>query len=231
MKVNNRYCSFYYEDDPDVGNISINRDTTALLVVDMQHVFVTRPKIEHPTQQDLERAERWEQFYRVIDNEVIPNNKKLIDAFRARFMDVTFARIAALTPSGRDRSLVQRESGFNDLLLPLDDPLGAIVPELAPLPGEIVFTKTTDSAVTGTNLDLVFRNMGIDTVVVTGVMTDQCASGTVRALADRSFRVWLIEDACRAATQELQDAELTILNNIYCHVINTQELLDALGAV
>ncbi|MBR2835222.1 MAG: cysteine hydrolase [Coriobacteriales bacterium] len=228
MKVNNRYCSFYYEDDPDVGEIAINPASTALLVVDMQYVFVTRPQIDNPTPQDLKRAELWEQYYQAIDSFVIPNNKKILEAFRARSMDVAFARIAALTPSGRDRSLVQRESGFNDLLLPLDDPLGAIVPELAPLPGEIVFTKTTDSAVTGTNLDLVFRNMGIDTVVVTGVMTDQCVSGTVRALADRSFRVWLIEDACRAATQELQDAELTILNNIYCHVISTEELLEAL---
>ena len=72
------------------------------------------------------------------------------------------------------------------------------------------------------------RNMGIDTVVVTGVLTDQCVSGTVRSLADESFKVWLIEDACMAATQELHDNELITLNNIYCHVINTQELLEAL---
>ena len=50
----------------------------------------------------------------------------------------------------------------------------------------------------------------------------------MRALADESFNVWLIEDACRAATEEIQRAELEILNNIYCHVINTEELLDAL---
>ena len=71
--------------------------------------------------------------------------------------------------------------------------------------------------------------MGIDTVIVTGTMTDQCVSGTVRDLSDESFHVWLIEDACLAATRELHEHELTVLNNIYCHVITTQELLNAIG--
>ena len=78
------------------------------------------------------------------------------------------------------------------------------------------------------NLRLLLHNMGIDTVVVTGVLTDQCVSGTVRSLADESFKVWLIEDACMAATEEIHNHELEILNNIYCHVINTEELLAAL---
>lgn len=60
-------------------------------------------------------------------------------------------------------------------------------------------------------------------------MTDQCVSGTVRDLSDESFHVWLIEDACLAATRELHEHELTVLNNIYCHVITTQELLNAIG--
>lgn len=228
MKVNDRYCSFYYEDDLERGTIEIDPATTALLIVDMQPVFVTRPQMIDPTPAELRRAERWEPYYQVIDSTVIPNNRRLLNAFRDRSMAISYARIACLRPDGRDRSLVQRSSGFNDLLLPLNDPQGQIIDELAPQPGEIVFTKTTDSAVTGTNLALVFKNMGIDTVVVTGVMLDQCVSGTVRALADESFKVWLVEDATRAATEELQVAELTILNNIYCHVVTTNELLAAL---
>ncbi len=229
MKVNDRYCSFYYEDDYDYGTIEIEKDKTALLVVDMQHVFITRPKRDNPTLEEIKHDERWEQFYEAIDNVVIPNNVRILDAFRQRNMSVNFARIACLKRDGSDRSLVQRSSGYNDLLIPLDDPIGEIVPELTPLDDEIVFTKTTDSAVAGTKITLALRNMGIDTVVVTGVLTDQCVSGTVRSLADESFKVWLIEDATRASTQEIQDAELAILNNIYCHVITTQELLEALG--
>ena len=224
MKVNDRYCSFYYENDPDVGQVAIEAASTALLVVDMQHVFVTRPE-----EREEAEAARWEPYYRHIDGVVVPNNARILEAFRAKGMDVSFARIACLRNDGADRSLVQRDSGYNELLLPLEHPQSQIVPELAPRGDEIVFTKTTDSVVTGTRLPLIFRNMGIETVVVTGVMTDQCVSGTVRALADESFKVWLIEDACAAATEELQRAELTIINNIYCHVIDTEELLAALA--
>ena len=41
MRVNNRYVSFYYENDNDMGAIEIDPEKTALLVVDMQHVFIT----------------------------------------------------------------------------------------------------------------------------------------------------------------------------------------------
>lgn len=229
IKVNDRHVSFYYENDHDYGKIEIDPKKTALLIIDMQHVFITRPTYEHPTAEQRAEALRWEQFYEAIDNVVVPNNKRLLDFFRARGMEVMFAKIQCRKKSGSDRSLDQKATGYNELLLPPGDPSAEIVPELAPIDDEIVLTKTTDSAVTGTSLRLMLHNMDIDTVVVTGVLTDQCVSGTVRSLADESFKVWLIEDACRASTAQIQANELEILNNIYCHVITTDELLEALS--
>lgn len=229
MKVNNRHVSFYYENDHDYGQIEIDPAKTALLVIDMQHVFISRKIIENPSPEEEAEAKRWEQFYQAIDDVVIPNNKRLLDYFRSHGMEVFFGKIQCRKKNGADRSLDQKATGYNELLLPPGDPRAEIVPELAPLDDEIVMMKTTDSALTGTNLRLILRNMDIDTVVVTGVLTDQCVSGTVRSLADESFKVWLIEDACRASTAEIQENELTILNNIYCHVITTDELLKALG--
>ena len=229
MKVNDRHVSFYYENDHDYGPVEIDPKKTALLVIDMQHVFITRPVVENPTEDQKKDAERWEQFYQKIDEEVVPNNSKLIEAFRKKGMEVIFAKIQTVTKNGRERSLDHCASGYNDLLQTADDPLTEIVPELQPLPGEIVVTKTTDSALTGSSLRLWLHNMGIDTVVVTGVLLDQCVSCTVRSLADESFKVWLIEDATRASTQQIQDNELEILNNIYCHVINTEECIEAIS--
>ena len=228
MRINDRHVSFYYENDEDTGEIRIDKKTTALLVVDMQHVFITRPVLENPTGAEKKNAERWEQFYKAIDEWVVPNNQRILKAFRDRGMEVVFAKIQCQKKKGQDRSLDHKATGFNELLLPPGDPSAEIVPELAPVADEIVITKTTDSVVTGTPLRLWLRNMGVDTVVVTGVLLDQCVSGTVRSLADESFNVWLIEDATRAATQKIHDAELEILNNIYCHVINTDELIRAL---
>ena len=159
MKVNDRHVSFYYENDDDYGKIEIDPKKTALLIIDMQHVFITRPVIENPTEAQKKEAERWEQFYKAIDETVVPNNKKLLDYFRAHEMDVMFAKIQCRQKSGRERSLDQKATGYNELLLVPGDPLADIVPELAPLPDEIVFAKTTDSALTGTNLRLTLFNM------------------------------------------------------------------------
>ena len=60
MRVNNRYVSFYYENDNDMGAIEIDPEKTALLVVDMQHVFITRPTLENPTPEELAEAENKE---------------------------------------------------------------------------------------------------------------------------------------------------------------------------
>lgn len=229
MRVNDRHVSFYYENDNDKGEIVINPKKTALLVIDMQHVFITRPVLDEPTGEELAEAKRWEPFYDKIDRVVVPNNQRLLKAFREKGMEVCFAKIQCRKKNGSDRSLDQKATGYNELLLPPGTPSAEIVPELAPMDDEIVITKTTDSVLTGSSLRLWLHNMGIDTVVVTGVLTDQCVSGTVRSLADESFNVWLIEDGCMASTQKIQDNELEILNNIYCHVINTDECLEALA--
>ena len=144
-------------------------------------------------------------------------------------MDVLHARIACLLENGKDRSLSQKKPGWNYLLLPKDREDAQIVAELAPREGEIVVTKTTDSALTGTNLRLVLHNMGIKNVVLTGIFTDQCISSTVRSLADESFNVILVEDCCAAGTDEIHRKELEILNMIYCHVISSGELMEIMG--
>lgn len=228
MRVNDRYLSFYYEADMEMGQIEMDPKSTALLIVDMQPVFVRRPQIENPTEFDKKEAIRWEPFYRQVEDVVIPNNQRLLAAFREKGLPVFFARIISQKKDGSDRSLDQKGTGYNALHLLENDPAGQVIEELAPLEDEVVIRKTTDSALTGSNLRLMLHNMGIDTVVVTGVLTDQCVSGTVRSLADESYKVWLIEDGCMAATHEIQEHELTVLNNIYCHVINTDECLAAL---
>ena len=229
MRVNDRYLSFYHVPDTEYMPIEIEKSKTALLIVDMQNEFVSRPVITEESS-DIAKSEalRWEPFYKKCEEVIIPNNRRILDAFREKSMNVCFAKIISLKKDGSDRSIDQKGTGFNAMHMMLGDHDGEIVPELTPIDDEIVVLKTTDSAITGTNLRLLLHNMGIDTVVVTGVLTDQCVSGTVRSLADESFKVWLIEDACMAATEEIQRNELEILNNIYCHVINTDELIAAL---
>ncbi len=212
------YRSFYYEQAPIPDDLEFAAAKTALLVIDVQNTYLTESK------DPIERA-RWAPFMTRMHQQVIPNIQRLIQACRSKDMNVLHARIACQTPDGRDRSLSQRKPGFNNLLLPKNDWESQIIDALAPKSEEIVVLKTTDSALTGTNLRLMLNNLGVQHVICVGIFTDQCVSSTVRSLADESFDVIVCHDACAAATDELHDNELKTINWIYCQVASTNETL------
>ena len=211
------FRSFYYQTAEEPDDILLPINETALLVMDIQNTYLEVPD-------DTEEAGRWAPFFDRMNNEVIPNTAKLVTKARENGMETVFARIACLTEDGRDRSLSQKKPGFNYLLLPKDRQDSFLVPELAPQGDEIVITKTTDSALTGTNLRLILHNIGVRNVIVAGIFTDQCISSTVRSLADESFNVIVVEDCCAAATMQLHQHELEIINMIYCHVVQLEDI-------
>jgi nicotinamidase-related amidase len=219
MSWKTAYRSFYYQGAPEPEALELAYDETVMLTIDIQNTYLEIAA-------DPEERARWEPFQRRMRETVIPNTRDLQDRFRERGMDVLHARIACLLEDGRDRSLSQKKPGWNYLLLPKDHHDAQIVPELAPREGEMVFTKTTDSALTGTNMRLVLQNMGVKNLVLTGIFTDQCVSSTVRSLADESFNVIVIEDCCAAGTDELHYRELEIINMIYCQVLSSEELTE-----
>ena len=47
----------------------------------------------------------------------------------------------------------------------------------------------------------------------------------MRSLADESFNVIVVEDCCAAATMDLHEKELEIINIIYCHVALLDEVV------
>ncbi len=215
--------SFYYRDADAPDDIVLPPAQTALLVVDIQNTYLEVPE-------DPDQAAAWGPFFKRMNETVIPNTAALIARARKAGVEVIFARIACLKTDGRDRSLSQKKPGFNYLLLPKDRADSQVVDALAPEGDEITIIKTTDSALTGTNLRLVLHNMGIRHVIVAGIFTDQCISSTVRSLADESFGVVVVEDCCAAATEELHRHELEIINMIYCHVVASEDIDGFLSA-
>ena len=209
--------SFYYEHAEEPEDIALDPAKTALLVIDIQNTYLE-------VSNDRSEAARWAPFHERMHGTVIPNTRALQDWARGAGIEVVHARIACLKEDGRDRSLSQKKPGFNYLLLPMTREDSQIVSQVGPLDDEIVVTKTTDSALTGTNLRIVLHNMGIDRVICAGIFTDQCVSSTVRSLADESFDVLVIEDCCAAATRELHENELRTINMIYCHVMSLAEV-------
>jgi nicotinamidase-related amidase len=223
MSWKTNFRSFYYADAEEPDDIALDPKKTALLVIDIQNTYME-------DKETPEETARWAPFYARMRGKVIPNTARMIAEARARGVEVIFARIACLKEDGRDRSLSQKKPGFNYLLLPKDREDSQIVPELAPRDDEITIIKTTDSALTGTNLRLVLHNMGVKSVICCGIFTDQCVSSTVRSLADESLEVLVVEECCAAATDDLHRRELEIINMIYCHVVSCEDTLGFLDA-
>lgn len=219
------YRSLYYRGAPEPADPVLQRGKLALLVIDVQNVYLARPDPGTLDAAGRVTYDEWSPFHERMRATVIPTIQRLLERFRRDGHEVLFARIACQTGDGRDRSLSQKLPGWNNLLLPKDASESQIVAQIGPQDDEIVLTKTTDSALTGTNLRLMLNNLGISQVVCCGIFTDQCVSSTVRSLADESFNVIVVEDACAAGTDALHRHELEIINMIYCQVMSGDDLL------
>ena len=229
MSWKTAYRSLYYRGAPEPEDPELPHGETAYLVIDIQNEYLDRPDRGTLGPEEQAAYDLWNPFHDRMHGTVIPTTQRLLRAFRKSDVEVMFARIACMKSDGRDRSLSQKKPGWNYLLMPHKTRTSQFVDELSAEDEEIVVCKTTDSALTGTNLRLMLQNMGIKNVIVSGIFTDQCVSSTVRSLADESFNVIVVDDGCAAGDHELHEKEMEVINMIYCHVMSSEELAGLMG--
>lgn len=187
---------------------------TALLLIDVQK------GIFHPG-----AAEARPYFYRSAREVAVPNMARLLAAARTAEMEVVHTVIQSLTADGRDRSLDYKQTGFH---FGPGSPEAEPCDEVAPAADEIVLPKTSSSLFNSTIFEYLMRNMGLDTVIVTGFLTDQCVDHTVRDGADRGFRMICPINACTTDSQERHETALRAFRG-YCRQMTTTDLLAELG--
>lgn len=167
------------------------------------------------------RAER-DYYFDRLEKSVLPNMRALQDCFRASALEVIHCRICALTRDGRDRSPGHRRL---DLLAAPGSKEAEFLPEVTPQGDEIVINKTASGVFSSTNLHYVLNNMGIRSLYLSGVYTNECVETTARDACDLGYFVTLIDDACATVTPELHQASIDTLRDRYARVITSREAI------
>jgi biuret amidohydrolase len=127
--------------------------------------------------------------------------------------------VAIGSPGPKGRILVRGEEGHD------------IVPALAPIDGEVVLDKPGKGAFYATDLELLLRNQGIQSLIVTGVTTEVCVHTTVREANDRGFECVVPEDCVGSYFPEFHAVGLQMIaaqGGIFGWVCASSDLLAAL---
>jgi ureidoacrylate peracid hydrolase len=214
------------------GSITRNRPLrsirhSALLVVDVQY-FIAAPG--HGAHQDIRPdsvPDHLRYFFDRIERFVVPNTRRIQDACRRHGVEVLFTLVENLTADGRDRSLDYKISGFN---VPKGSHDAQVLAAIEPRPDEIVIPKTSSSVFNSTNIDYVLRNLEVDYLIVTGLLTDQCVESTVRDACDHGYLVTVVEDACGTYTAQ-RHAEALKMYGGYCRIVSTDVILEEIDSL
>ena len=201
---------------------------TALLIIDMQYLDA------HPDYGMLRKVraagfeKEFQQLAGRLKNVIVPNLRLLQHEFRTAGLEVIHTKIQSMTVDGRDRGRSHKKLG---MVVPPGSKEGEILDELAPLPNELVFSKTAGSVFQSTNIEFVLRNMDIRTLVIGGVVTTGCVHTAVTDAADRGFNVILVEDGCGAIVDDMHVASIRTLRDVYCKVMTARDVVDRVQAL
>ncbi len=181
----------------------------ALIVIDMQRDFLEPGGFGAALGNDVRPLQA-----------IVPAVRRLLDAFRAAGLPVIHTRechrpdLSDCPPAKRVRgkpSLRIGDPGPMGRILVAGEPGSAIVPALAPLPGEIAIDKPGKGAFYATGLERLLSERGVRQLVFAGVTTEVCVQTTMREANDRGYECLLVEEATESYFPEFKKAALDMI--------------------
>jgi len=173
-------------------------------------------------------AESQHYYFRMLEESVLPNVRRLQDTFRSHGLEVIHIRIQSLTGDGRDRSTAHKRLGLHAAPGSKE---AEILPRVAPQGDEMIINKTSSGVFASTNLYYVLKNLQIDTVFLTGVYTDECVSTAARDASDYGFLVTLISDGCATVTRERHEFTLATLKDRYTRILTSEQAIEEINRI
>jgi nicotinamidase-related amidase len=209
--------------------ISLDRDRLALVIIDMQRDFLEAGGFGEALGNDVSQLRR-----------IVPACAALLSGLRAARIPIIHTR-EGHRPDLADAPRAKVERGAPSLRIGDDGPMGRIlirgeaghdiIADLAPLPGEPVVDKPGKGAFYQTDLELMLRNGGIDTLLVCGVTTEVCVHTTIREANDRGYRCIAVADCCASYFPEFHEVGLKMISaqgGIFGWVAQSADVLSAL---
>ncbi|MGH3170307.1 MAG: cysteine hydrolase family protein [Trebonia sp.] len=137
-------------------------------------------------------------------SEVVAAASRAVKAARARKIPVFFVRVGfrpgypEISENNASFSAIIRNAGDS---FTLDHPTTQVHAALEPLPDEPlpdepVIVKLRVSAFSGSDLDVLLRGAGADTLILAGIATSGVVLSTVRQAADLDYHLTVLADAC-----------------------------------
>ena len=187
--------------------------STALLIVDMNKAFVGKgAPLEVPL---------------AIDN--VPRIKRLLETCRSISMPVIHVS-HVFRKEGNDRGLMYEFwPVLGEGVLEEGSDGTEIYPDIAPIEGEIVIAKHRYSAWFGTDLDIIVRNLKVDTLIICGTTTDRCTGITAYEAFMRDMKVIFPEDANATFQDEVHRGMIISLDMGAAMIVKTEELIEQLN--
>lgn len=208
--------------------LKLTRENTALLVIDVQYMDAHRDYGLGAKAKKLEGMEFLDYYWDRLENLAIPNIQRLLASARKKGVEVIHVRVASFKSDGSDNSVRWKSKGH---FTPLHSKDAEILPEVAPLEGELVISKTTESVFNSTNIDRVLRNMGIRNLIITGVVTNGCVEGATRSAIELDYGTILVEDATAAFAPQLHEHALLTMGHKDALIKSTDEVVHILESL
>ena len=193
--------------------VPIDPPHAALLIIDVQNYCIGASTSEY--------------FHRSLRDTVLPNVRRLQFACRGAGIEVIYSVIENMTRDGRDRSLDYKISGID---VPRGSRDAQVLDEIAPAEDEMIFDKTSSNVFISTNIDYVLRNLGVRSLIIAGIMTDQCVESAVRDACDLGYLVTVVIDACTTTSAERHEQSLIGIGG-YCRQRTSDFLVAEISAL
>jgi biuret amidohydrolase len=230
--AHDKYIAF--QQQRNATPVQVDPRKTALVIIDMQEYFLNPDSPFSRLGENLVPGvlDYFQERGRTV---VEPTLRRLLDLFRAHGLRVIYTTVASELADGRDllpilqqrNALAREQAGAASTPL-RTEPWARIVPALEPRPDELVINKTTYGTFSSTGLDHTLRFLGIDTLVIGGVVTNVCVETTARDAADMGYQAILVGDACAAFSPEIHEATLLSFQGPFGRVRTADEVLSLL---